>query len=441
MNRRDFFKLGAAFGAGAALSKPNAAGSPIVAPGAGIPQGGMVLPENPAFKTKHLVTIILGNGARKIDVIDNDEHSPHQSKMIREGTLFTEDYGETANLHGYMYTEVLTGRDAPAQRPLYPTWNEYVRKKTGGKASDFWMLQGASYYRAWTWDVKHFSRHPEYGIGFGATSLTMNKIFYPENQRSPREIVDTNVEMGLGHTASERKRIEDWIADVLKARAYEFPSTREPVIDRQLQIGDCQALHLAGRILKDFKPKMITVQVLALDDAHADFGFWDYNTDYWEYIKHIKTTDELIGNLWAGIQADPYLRETTSLLIRPECGRDDEVNIYGQLGHSPGNYYAHYVWMSALGPDFKKGHVVRERVQRRDLVPTITYLMSGENAEYATGHVRTQLFRDEYRMPDYVLPPTADVREPVINWEAIVEERRTAERIRKLARSTVGYGD
>ncbi|MGH9321191.1 MAG: hypothetical protein ACRD3V_15075, partial [Vicinamibacteria bacterium] len=257
----------------------------------------------------------------------------------------------------------------------------------------------------------------------------------------PRDIVDTQIEAGLGHTAQERKRIEEWIADVLATRAYEFPSTREPVIDRQLQIGDCQALHLAGRILEDFKPRMLTVQVLALDDAHADFGFWDYNTDYYEYIKHIKTTDELIGNLWERIQKDPYLRETTSLVIRPECGRDDEVNIYGQLGHSPGNYYAHYVWMSALGPDFKKNHVVEERVQRRDLVPTLTYLMSGQNAEYATGHVRTQMFRDDFRLPEYVLPPTAEVKEPVINWEAIVEERRTAEKVKAFARSTVGYGD
>ncbi|MGH9335629.1 MAG: twin-arginine translocation signal domain-containing protein, partial [Vicinamibacteria bacterium] len=151
MNRRDFFKLGAAAGAGAVLSTRNAAGSPILEPGAGISQGAMILPADPGFKTKHLLTIILGNGARKIDVIDNEEHSPFQSKMIKEGTLFTEDYGETANLHGYMYTEVLTGRDAPSQRPLYPTWNEYVRKKTAGKASDFWMLQGSSYYRAWTW--------------------------------------------------------------------------------------------------------------------------------------------------------------------------------------------------------------------------------------------------------------------------------------------------
>jgi len=38
-----------------------------------------------------------------------------------------------------------------------------------------------------------------------------------------------------------------------------------------------------------------------------------------------------------------------------------------------------YVWTLALRPDFKKGLRVTEKVQRRDLTPTITYLMSGES--------------------------------------------------------------
>ena len=421
MNRRDFFKLGAAAGAGAVLNMRNAAGSPIIEAGAGIPQGSMTLPEHPGFKTKHLVNIIYGSGVRKKEVIDNPECSPCQFKMIREGTLSTEDYGDTANLHGYMYTEVLTGRDAPSQRPLYPTWNEYIRKKSAGKATDYWMMQGVSYSCAWTWDVKHFSGHPEYGVRFGAMGLTMNKLFFPGKERSPAEMTDLHIEQGLGHSPAELKQVEEWIADVIASKRYELPSTREPVIERELQIGDAMSLHLAGQVLKEFKPRVLTIQVLAMDDAHVDFGFPDYNTDYGEYIKHIKTTDELIGKLWGDIQVDPYFRENPSLILRPECGRDDEVNIYGQLGHSAGDYHAHNVWMMALGPDFKKGHVVEERVQRRDLAPTITYLMTGENAEYADGHVRTQLFRDEYHMPQYELPHTAEVsgeRAPVLDWEA-----------------------
>ncbi len=239
MNRRDFFKRAGALGA-CTLLRPRS--------GEWIPGRATTFPEGPGFRTKHLVTILLGNGARRIDVIDNPAQCPFQSKMAGEGTLFVEDYGETVNLHGYMYSELLTGRDAPSQRPLFPTWNEYVRKKTGARASDFWMLQGASYYRAWAWDVKHFSNHPDYGIRYGATSLTMSKLFANGGRRSPRELYALNVEPGLGHSARERGRIEEWIADVLASRSYELPSTTRPVIERPFPIGDAQAIVLAGKI-------------------------------------------------------------------------------------------------------------------------------------------------------------------------------------------------
>lgn len=108
----------------------SATGSPILEPGAGIPMGAMTLPENPGFKTKHLVTIIYGNGVRKMEM-GNPEIAPNLSRIAKQSTLFTEDYAETANLRGYMYTEVLTGRDAPSQQPRYPTFTEYVRKKSG----------------------------------------------------------------------------------------------------------------------------------------------------------------------------------------------------------------------------------------------------------------------------------------------------------------------
>ncbi len=415
MDRRDFLKVGA----GAILTARTAAG-------AGIPQGGMLLPERPGFRTRHLVTVILGNGARTRDVIDNPEHAPFQTRMARDATVFMEDYGETASLHGYMYSEMLCGVDAPVQRPRYPTWSETIRKKAGGGAADFWMLQGVSRYRAWTWDVKHFSQHPEYGARYGATSLTMNRLFPPGRKPTGGQIVDRDVERGLGHTPGERRRIADFIDGALVRKSYVPPSTRAPVIPREAPLGDAQVLTLVPHILKEFKPKCITAQILALDDAHADFGFWDYNTDFREYLRHIRTTDELIGNIWNEIRSDPYLRDTTALVIRPECGRDDEVDSQGRLGHSPGNHSAHHVWMMALGPDFRKGLRVAERVQRRDVAPTLVYLMSGANAEYATGHVRTQMFKEEYNLPPYVLPPTAGAQKPAADWEKIAEERRMA---------------
>ncbi|MCI0407043.1 MAG: twin-arginine translocation signal domain-containing protein, partial [Acidobacteria bacterium] len=129
MKRREFLRYSAAMGAGALLPGRSAAGLPAAEPGAGVPVGAMVLPESPGFKTKHLVNVIYGAGARKKEVMD-PAMAPNLVAIAKEGTLFTEDFGETANLHGFMYTEVLTGRDAPSQQPRFPTWAQYVRKKT-----------------------------------------------------------------------------------------------------------------------------------------------------------------------------------------------------------------------------------------------------------------------------------------------------------------------
>ncbi len=357
-----------------------------------------------SLRTKHLVVILYGNGCRKKDVVEDPAHAPHMARMAREGAVCTEDFGETANLHGYMYTEMLTGRETVSEHPLYPTWTEIARKELGGSPNDYWMLQGVSYYRSWVWDRKHWSAHPEGGLRFGANSLTMNKVFHPDETRSPAELVRASLEPGLGHTRRSLADAEEWIGDAARRRIATPASTRTSVVEREVPVGDAQCFEIAKHLLRDFRPKLITIQMLALDDAHADAGFWDYDTDFGQYRRHIALTDELIGNLWDFIQADPALRDTTSILLRPECGRDDEVNAYGQLHHSQGNYYAHNVWTLAVGPDFQPGAVFPEKVMRRDFCPTVVYSLTGRDlARHATGSVRTQLFREEYGLPPYVL--------------------------------------
>ncbi len=392
-DRRAF--LGAAGAAAIGAAAPGALATPA--------EREALVPDR-SLRTKHLVVILYGNGCRKKDTVEDPAHAPHMARMMAEGSVFTEDFGETANLHGYMYTEMITGRETVSEHPRYPTWTEMARRELGGSPNDFWMLQGVSYYRSWVYDRKHWSAHPEGGLEFGANSLTMNKVFHEEERRSPADLVGANIEPGLGHTERTLADLEDWIADARARRIHLPASTRTSLVDREVPLGDGQCFEIAKHLLSEFRPKLITIQMLALDDAHADAGFWDYDTDYEQYRRHIAATDELVGNLWAFIRNDPYLAETTSILLRPECGRDDEVNVYGQLHHSQGNYYAHNVWTLGVGPDFRRGAVFPEMVMRRDLCPTVVYLLTGRDlARHATGSVRTQMFREDYGLPPYVL--------------------------------------
>ena len=356
------------------------------------------------FKTKHCIVVLYGNGCRKKDTVENPTLTPHHARLMRQGSVFTEDYGETANLHGYMYTEMITGRETVSEHPLFPTWNEYVRKELGGPATDYWMVQPVSSYRSWVWDRKHTSAHPDYGLRYGANNITVNELFYDGQNRSPRELVGAALEPGLENSERELQDIEEWIAHILDRKLFVPASTKTPLIDRETTFGDGQCFELTRHILEAFKPKLITLQILALDDAHADSDDWENDTDFEQYLQHLAATDELIGNLWNFVQSDPYFKDTTSLLLRPECGRDDEVDIYGQLHHSHGNYGSHNVWTLGVGPDFKNGAVFNERVMRRDLCPTIAYLMTGRDiAHYTSGSVRTQMFKDAYGLPEYVV--------------------------------------
>lgn len=395
MRRREFLKRGAEVSAALGFGAFARPGDAVEA-----------LPESPGLATKYTVVVLYGNGARKKDVVDNLELAPCQNALMRQGTVFTEDYGETTGQHGYAVSEILQGARAfDGQRPALPTWNEYVRKKTGAKATDFFMLQGLSYYGAWAFDVKHYSTHPNYGLRWGATSLTMNKMFREGDRKSSRDIVDLNVERGLGASAAERADLADFVDDVRARHAHLPPVTREPLIERPVHLADAQVLTLAPEIVRAFRPKITTLQICGLDEGHAELGRTNRGTGVELYRRHLRTTDELIGRLWREIQSDDALRDKTALILRPDCGRDGALDAYGQLGHTPGDYDAHAVWSMALGPDFKKGHVVTEPVSRRDIAPTVTYLMSEQRAAYASGSVRTQMFIEDRRLPSYVAPP------------------------------------
>jgi hypothetical protein len=416
IDRRRLLKIGAAsmFGAMASHTRLSAA----VDVESALEQSSQFQAAHAGFNTRHAIVVIYGNGARKKEIIESPAIAPNQIALASKGTLFTEDFCDTASLHGYMSAELLTGRDSSTERPRFPTWTEYVRKATGLPATKFWMLQPVSRYRGWKWDCKNFSQHPDYGPASGATSLTMDAVFGAPSRTDSDSIVDRHVERGLGHHAWERRQIADFVEHTLQQRKYIPPSTREPVAQRPVQFYDAACLQMAGEVLKAFKPWLITIQLLGLDEAHGDRGATARESGYERYVRHIRATDELIGNLWALVEADPYLRTTTALFIRPDCGRDSSV-LSGRLDHSEGDYSSHYVWQLAVGPDFRKGVVVSETVNRRDFAPTVVYALSGAHALYASGHVLTQMFKPEFQLPAYERTPVATTSQPKIDLEAL----------------------
>jgi len=153
---------------------------------------------------------------------------------------------------------------------------------TGAGASELWMVQSVSFTRDWVWDVKNYSQHPAFGAPYGATNLTVNKLTAP----------GVAFQRGLGHTTRERRDIEAWIGD--EGRALVSAPHEE---DDPLREGDRRALLCAEALLRAFKPRCITVQLLAINEG-----------------RDRDKVEGWVEKLTASIRGDAYLAESTALV-------------------------------------------------------------------------------------------------------------------------------
>lgn len=387
MNRRSFLTNTTLAGAGLAAS-------PLLAEAAQT-MGSLNL------KTKHLIYIINGNGARKKEYYEDASVSPNINKLAKEGFVFEEDHCNEASSHGTCFTELLQGHPSQLSVPLYPTLPHYVRKAYGDQTTNYWYLNPTSYFRQWRFDIKYFVAHQDYGVDTRPLSFTTQNMFYWEDKlkKSPKEIVAEQFpDMGL--TELEKKKLEDFIGGLIASKGY-MPSMNKPFIPRSPFVEEGMSLHLIPKILQEFKPRMIIFQQVGHDTGHGAGGYLRYETGHDEYVNVAKSTDEGVGNIIKFVKNDPYFSKNTAIVVRPEFGRDDEINVYGEIHHSQGYYYAQRVANIFWGPDFNNGVDKTTVVSRLDSCPTLTKLFNVD-AVHARGQVLPGLFKPEVgKLPTY----------------------------------------
>lgn len=387
MDRRNFLKTLGAAGAGTV-----AGGALMAAPAPSLD-----------LKTKHMIWIINGNGSRKKEWYENPALQPNYNRIVKESFVFEEDHNNTVSEHGNSWTELLTGNESQSGIPLFPTPPNYVRKARGDKSTNYWYVNGVSYYRQWRFSEKYFTFHPEYNAeAYRPTSFTATHIFNElfNKKRNPAQIVAEEFP-DMGQTAAEKKQMEEFIDDCFKRHLYDVTGLKNTAIPRDPFLGDAMGLQLLPHVLQAFKPTLMIYQQVGHDTGHGAGGYLRQQTGYFEYEKVAKTTDEQLGILFDFIKKDPYFSKNTAIMIRPEFGRDDEVNLYGEVNHSDGYYYCQRSASIWWGPDFKVGKS-KDLVNRLDIVPTLTKVLNAD-AIYSQGQVRPQLFKDEIakQLPAY----------------------------------------
>jgi hypothetical protein len=131
---------------------------------------------------------------------------------------------------------------------------------------------------------------------------------------------------------------------------------------------DCKILdsmRLIPATMRNARPKILVRRELTHDVGHED---------YRKYVGAIRKTDRQIGAVFDWIKRDDYFSRNTTLIIRPDFGRDDEVNQFGQLHHSFGYYYTHRVARIIWGRDFRWGMDQTTILNRSDMASMLDKL-------------------------------------------------------------------
>lgn len=326
--------------------------------------------------------------------------APRAVPLYTQGSLITNlryADGPPGHLQGHGcllsgYYNKLENR-ADAHLPV-PTIFELHRRATNAPATDAWYLSVVGgFYRALI-----ASDHPHYGskyagiylqppgvmspllpiITSGKRSLTVNTIAdlptipsdLNEDAAAMRltSILDGNTR-GFAATdpvvhlgGADNAAIQNHLAQIYADGSYQslFPDAfgiglrkDDGGVDGT---NDARTIYHAERVLSKFKPSVMAITLLDVDVCHNDFN---------GYLRGQQLADACVAHLWDFIQADPDLRDDTTLIVMPEHGRHlffngNNPDSLGRSGidHGQGDDGDRNVWMLALGPDIKPNNVV-----------------------------------------------------------------------------------
>jgi hypothetical protein len=333
----------------------------------------------PAPKTQRVVLIAFAGGVRSKDTIETPQNVPNLTRIASQGVLMPNVWCENTGHYGAALsiftgnTEVLGIREN--ERGMNPTLFEYLRKDAGFGAGDVWLsTSGGAQGRLFA-----HSDHPDFGVDYAANVLDGDGIFNVEFKRvldsfgqpkadgeaeraaldrlgaalDPKELQSVR---GKRPDPEQLRRVEKFILEELSGANSRITGPGA---------GDAKAIRIAASLLRAFRPKVLGITLQNHDIAHGSYN---------GYVEVIRRNDEEVGKLWDAIQGDPQLKETTSVLIVPEFGRDKDLNERNGLDHGDRSECLRKVFLIAAGPDFKKNKVVKDEARTIDVCPTVLSL-------------------------------------------------------------------
>ena len=141
--------------------------------------------------------------------------------------------------------------------------------------------------------------------------------------------------------------------------------------------GDELTFMVASEVLRRVEPALLVVNFSDMEVAHSGV--------FSAYVGGIRRADTLCYRLWNLLQSLPVYRETATLVIMSEFGRDpDGSTTNGFFNHRTDTEECRLTWMIVLGKAVQKPAVVERVVRHIDVVPSLAALL-GVRCAQASG--------------------------------------------------------
>jgi len=411
--RRDFLKK-------AALGTMGAFLAPTILP------SGRLFAATGARKANHVVFCLFAGGVRQLESIQQAEGnlmrytlsgsqaisgdiiggmsnlpSPSGLPLQNYGTLFKQfryNAGPTGHVSGHhtAMTGVYTANDLNINLPpTSPTVFEYYRKHTTPSMSAlnaWWISDSLGPYPA-----LNFSTDSNYGALYGANyiqpaalisqagydSLGNPKLFSAGQKtavKGIRTILDKNFghsykggDAGVVNAEADLSSLETYISSSFSDAAgglYNDPWG----VGASVMNNDMFNLFIAEKVLQQFKPELLVVNMQGVDVCHFNFT---------QYCDNIRKADYALAHLWNTIQTTPGLMNDTILIAVPEHGRNATPNTvmdaYGRyaIDHNS-DAMSREIFCLVLGPSgvVKQNQVITSVTgESIDVVPTVADIL------------------------------------------------------------------
>ena len=276
-----------------------------------------------------------------------------------------------------------------------PTIFEYYRKHNSPAqtALNAWWV---SLYTGENEFLSH-STHPDYGVNYGANFLVPN-AFLPYNYESidlcrtfspaqktsvadMQQFLNQNFKQPLPtsnavNTPAERLRLEQFYTNTINA--VKSGALSNPWGAGNAMNGDMLNVMFAERIIKEFKPELLMVNMTNVDVAHDRFT---------ASCNNLRKADFATAHLWNTIQNTPGMQNDTIMIVVPEHGRDQRENTitdqYGRHGTDHGgDAMSSEIFCMVAGPANKvyQNNVINAvQGESIDIVPTVAHILGFHN--------------------------------------------------------------